>query len=107
MSLFPNESYSFPDLSEGAKKPRKRKEPPTPPAEIESVPETSPQAAPAETPTINETVEWAADAAPASEVISQNPRRLRPPLACPSPTNRIREVRRLLPVQPTRPHQQA
>ena len=103
MSLFPNESYSFPDLSEGAKKLRKLKEPPAPPAEIESVPETSPQAAPAETPTINETVEWAADAAPASEVISVEPPKPPPPVVLPKPIKPIPRGRLTAPPRPTAP----
>ena len=121
MSLFPNESYSFPDLSEGAKKLRKLKEPPAPPAEIESVPETSPQAAPAESPTINETVEWTADAAPASEAISAEPSNPPPPVVLPKPIKPIprgrptaparaatlskqaRPIRRVLPVMPVAP----
>src|SRR5205823_12728641 len=100
MSLFPNESYSFPDLSEGAKKRRKRKEPPGPPAEIESVPETSPEAAPAETPTINETVEWAADTAPASEAVSAE--LPKPPIPVVLP-KAIKPIPRGRPVRPARP----
>lgn len=63
MSLFPSESYSFPDLTEGAPKRRNRKEPGEPDVESESIPEIPSEAVPEEA-----TIESAIPELPVEEV---------------------------------------